>query len=66
VHAHLFVVANVSEGATIADVPALYDPDLASRRADVGSDLLRNQVESALKTRASADFVKDLPYSDFS
>jgi len=44
VHAHLPVRARVGKRAAITDVAALDDPYLASRRADVGSELVGNQA----------------------
>ena len=50
----------------VADVAALNDPDLTSRRADVSGELVSNQAERVRQARAAADFVKDLAYSVFS
>jgi hypothetical protein len=47
----------------IANVTTLDDPDFTRRRSDVRGQLIGDQTERVLQTRASADFVKDLAYS---
>jgi hypothetical protein len=65
VHAHTSVGTDVSQRASMANVAALNDPDLANRRADVGCELIGSQVEDAVEPRASTDFVKNSGYSVF-